>query len=325
MAATVDIVLSTFNGEAFLGDQMTSLLRQTHSDWRLVARDDASTDGTASAVAVFVRQAAGGSLLLPGRTRVGPYQSFGLALAQSSGDYAMFCDQDDVWLSDKVEKTLDLMRGMEARMGCDVPLLVHTDMKVTDRNLRVLSDSFVEYAGLRPQRGTSLARALVQNCVSGCTVMMNRALRELALPVPLEAVMHDHWVALVASAFGAVGFLGDATLLHRVHPRSRIGASRIGLPRPNCASGVFGRLLAGLRDKQGQARAFLARYGARLSPAHRVVVEDFAALGRRALFRSAGSVIRHGFLPARPFRALRLAAQAVLEHAGRGRARGQWA
>src|SRR5699024_4749681 len=127
-------------------------------------------------------------------------------------DYLMFADADDFWLPDKVEKTFAKMREMEREAGTGCPILVHTDLAVADGSLRVIAPSLFRYEKLSPQRN-SLRELLAQNNVTGCTVMINRALRKLIRQAPADAVMHDWWAALAAAAFGRIGVLDEPTIL----------------------------------------------------------------------------------------------------------------
>ena len=141
----------------------------------------------------------------------------------------MFCDQDDVWFPDKIAVTLGKMQELEGRHGGERPLLVHTDMKVADGNLRVVADSLWRYQKSDPVRGEALNRLLVQNCATGCSMMINRALCDLALPIPAEAMMHDWWLVLVAAAFGTIGHCAEPTLLYRQHGANDVGAKKWSL------------------------------------------------------------------------------------------------
>src|SRR5690606_39057310 len=135
----------------------------------------------------------------------------------------MFSDADDCWFPDKISLTLDLMRVVEKdEGGARTPTLVHTDLAVVDRDLRPIADSLWQYQGVNPDL-TSLNRLLIQNCVTGCTVMVNRPLRELASPIPPGVVMHDWWMALVASSFGRIARIARPTLLYRQHGRNDTG------------------------------------------------------------------------------------------------------
>ncbi|OHB69183.1 MAG: hypothetical protein A2V70_02080, partial [Planctomycetes bacterium RBG_13_63_9] len=215
--SSVDILLATYNGARFVEAQIESLLQQTYPGIRLLVHDDGSSDATLAILRRFAAQSPGKVLLVDGgRTNLGTSGSFSFLLEHASADYVMFSDQDDVWQRSKVEATLRRMRQIECAGGADCPILVHTDMAVVDEHLRMLSPSFWAYQRLDPQRGASLKRLLVQNVVTGCASMINRALLRKAMPIP-PGVMHDGWLALVAAVFGRLECLRRSTMLYRQH------------------------------------------------------------------------------------------------------------
>ena len=198
-----------------------------------------------------------------------------------SGQYYMFADQDDVWHPDKVEKTLAAMREAEAaasgdaeaaavsgetavseddekaeNSACTVPLLVHCDMRVVDEEEQEIAPSYVKYQQMSPER-CGLNQLLVQNNVTGGAMMMNEALVQLILsrPLPRHAVMHDHWIALAAAAFGKVIFLDEALYDYRQHGSNVLGAAKGSRVRE-----VLDRL--GLFRKDGKTKKEMDRHSA---------------------------------------------------------------
>jgi glycosyltransferase involved in cell wall biosynthesis len=281
----IDVLLTVYNGLPFLPEQLQSLREQTYGDWRLWVRDDGSTDGTPQVVREAAARDGRIRLLESGETRIGARAGFAWLLANAGdgkAEYTMFCDADDVWLPNKIEVTLDAMRRGEAQAGPGVPVLVHTDLRVVDARLATIDPSFWHFQGLRPELN-SLNRLLNQNTVTGCTAMINRALRERGTPVPAEAVMHDWWLALVASCFGLVVPVPQATILYRQHGRNDTGARR----HARGADVVVVRALAGnwvgplrreLKRAAEQAGALLRLLGPEMDPEQRRLVRDFAEI-----------------------------------------------
>lgn len=142
---------------------------------------------------------------------------------KTNADYIMFCDQDDFWLPNKIEKTLSLMKKTETDKT--IPVLIHTDLYVTNSDLEITCNSFFKYSHIKNEK--SLNRAIVQNCVTGCSVMINKALLNLAkITDAKDVIMHDWWLYLIASAFGKIDFLNEPTLLYRQHENNSVGAKR---------------------------------------------------------------------------------------------------
>lgn len=279
MSHLVQILLATYNGALHLAAQLDSLLAQTCTDWQLLARDDGSTDATAAILADYRARFPDRIAIMAGDgRRLGACGNFALLMAEADSDYLMFCDQDDIWLPEKVERTLAAMRGVERQYGAGTPLLVHTDLRVVDERLQPVADSLWRFQHSDPLRGGALNRLLVQNCATGCTVMINSSLRDLALPLPAEAVMHDWWLALVAAAFGAIGQVAETTMQYRQHRNNDTGARQ-------WSADYAGRQLTRLREQravmtrlQRQGAAFLERYRDRLSPAQREMLSVYSRL-----------------------------------------------
>jgi hypothetical protein len=124
------------------------------------------------------------------------------ACENSDAKYFMFCDQDDVWNQDKVELTLQKMYEME-KLYKNTPILVHTDLEVVDENLHTINPSFMKLQNL-DEKKNRLNNLLIQNTITGCTVMINRDLAKLCLPMSSNAIVHDWWVGLVAGYFGKI-------------------------------------------------------------------------------------------------------------------------
>ena len=133
----VDILLSTYNGEKFLGELLDSLLCQTCQNWRLVVRDDGSKDNTISIIKDYIEKYGQDKIVLvsDGLGNRGPKESFGQLMEYSLAPYVMFCDQDDVWLQDKIELSFQEILTLENRSGKSKPMLVSTNCSLVDQDL----------------------------------------------------------------------------------------------------------------------------------------------------------------------------------------------
>jgi glycosyltransferase involved in cell wall biosynthesis len=234
----IAILLSTSNGAGTLPALLGSIHRQTHADWQLLVRDDGSADPTQRVLTVAASR---DRRIVPVRDWEGPQGrcgSFGLLMRRAHATearYFAFADQDDVWLPQKLERQLALMRELESAHGSDVPLLVHSDLRLVDARLEEVHPSLARYLGFR--RGfpapAALRTLLAQNFVTGCAAVFNRPLLSAAMPLPAEAASHDWWLALCAAATGHIGYLPEAMVhyrLHRENTKGRIG-SRLRIRR----------------------------------------------------------------------------------------------
>lgn len=294
----VDILLAVYNGERYLAPFLDSLLAQSHGDFRLVVSNNMSSDGTEAILDGYRGRLSDRLLVLPPpRELLSAEANFARVTEAGDAPYIMYADGDDVWHADKIEKTLRVMRAAEGQYGATAPLLVHSDLKVVDEYLRPLHDSFWRYQFINPRRA-ALHQLLLQNCVTGCTAMLNRQLFELGRPIPSEAYVHDHWYALVASAFGHIVPIPDALIEYRQHERNVTGAKKWGLAY------VIAHALQlyaedGARDTINrnvrQAEAFMTRFGPGLDPKQRQIVEDFVAIRAQGALDRRWNLVRNRF------------------------------
>jgi glycosyltransferase involved in cell wall biosynthesis len=301
--SAIDILLATYNGETYLPEQLNSLLAQTRRGWRLLVRDDGSSDGTREILENYRSRHPGLIMIIPseGQT-LGACGNFGRLLERSDAPYVMLCDQDDVWLPDKIETTLAAMRELEREHGGTTPLLVHTDLEVVDERLTVICESLWRFQSTEPQRLIKLNRLLLQNLATGCTIMINRTLRDLALPVPKQAWMHDWWLVLVATALGRVAAVASPTVLYRQHGQNDCGALRWNFlaevrafcvrERRQAAAARRAVVMAGL---EAQVTAFVDRYEERLTPSAREMLRAFCSLCRRNFVMRRYLTLRYRF------------------------------
>ena len=282
MSVGVYILLASYNGERFLRPQIESLLEQTFGDWKLLVRDDGSNDGTLGILAEFAsRDSRIVQLENNSRVNSGPVSNYGALLKEAHGRGAQnvfCCDQDDIWLPKKLELMLPLLE--KAGEGGRLPCLVHHDLEVVDEDLHPLADSFCRLMALAPQASGPPGRLLSRNEVTGCALGCNRALLDMALPVPGTAIMHDWWLALYAAYSGCLVPVKDRLVRYRQHGENRIGAKsyRAGL---NPASNWLSTWRLGmdeLLDTMVQAGAFAAHAGAKAG----LKEEQLEAIGRYA-------------------------------------------
>lgn len=223
----IDILLATYNGARYLRAQLDSIRSQSESQWRLFIVDDQSTDDTVALIREYVQRDARVTLV-PSERHRGIKGAYEYLLAEKAADeYVMFCDQDDVWFPDKIERTMRLMMRMEDRFGSTVPLLVHTDAQLVDVHQNLLAPSYWEYLGVRHcvQRFDADPHYMaIHHVMQGCTMLFNQAARRIAVPFGPHALMHDEWVAMqVLINGGHIEPLAQPTMAYRVHNEQTLG------------------------------------------------------------------------------------------------------
>jgi glycosyltransferase involved in cell wall biosynthesis len=280
-APLVEVLLSSYNGERWIGQQVDSILAQTHPAVRLSIRDDGSTDGTVGVLASYapkVSVARGENLGVPA--------AFFRLLddASDDADFWALSDQDDVWRPTKLARAVDALRGIEG------PALYCARVLITDEQLRPL------YPHELPRRGPSFANALVQNIALGCTVVINRPARDLLRHHwPAECVMHDAWMYLVVAGCGTVVYDEEIVVDYRQHGANAVGMGRG--PASRLAGRLRRQLSPGGAGKHGrQDRELLRLFGDRLRPEAaqqlRELLAAQASLSARTRYALSGAAHR---------------------------------
>ena len=193
-------------------------------NWRIIIRDDGSTDNTINIINRYLE-------LYPERIElvadnlgnIGVCQSYARLIGVSDAEYIMLADQDDVWLKDKINISIQKMLEYEKRNSKLAPALIHTNLRVVDNKLNCINKSFMNYQGLNGNR-VHLNQLILQNCITGCTILFNRSLKNFILPINNAARIHDWWIAIIASIVGKIIYIDQPTILYRQHSSNTIGA-----------------------------------------------------------------------------------------------------
>ena len=301
--ATVDIILSVFNGSRFIQEQIRSIQAQTHGKWRLWVRDDGSTDDTEAQVREMATVDPRIHLHPRDGRQRGASGGFSWLMERLPDDclFVACSDADDVWLPGKLSLSLDAIQTAET--GASGPVLVHTDLTVTDSELNQLDPSLWHHLGICPEP-VDLRRLLVENVVTGPTIIMNRPLLDRVRPIPPEVPYQDWWIALVATAFGQVVALPQSTVLYRRHGGNLTEAyspGRVTLGRmAKEAFSVWGRtpdLRKWLSASALQAGFFLNRFRSELRPEDARLLEAYAEIPNLGFLPRKLRILRYRALP----------------------------
>lgn len=213
---TVLILLSTYNGERFLREQLDSLFSQKGVTVKVLVRDDGSRDTSVSILEEYAQRT--GHLIIIKGENVGATRSF-LALQDEAlkyeADYYAFCDQDDIWLEDKLITAVNIL---ENKSNSDRPALYMSAYQMVDTSLNKISTAI-------KQPRLTLPSALISNCATGCTMVFNRSLLHASACVSEDSIiMHDYWMYLVCLALeGFVYYDTTPHILYRQHGNNVIG------------------------------------------------------------------------------------------------------
>ncbi|NVD37016.1 glycosyltransferase family 2 protein [Marinobacter lutaoensis] len=293
---SVAVLLAAYEGERFLKGQIDSILRQKNSvdiDFRIIIGSDPSTDRTCEISDWYAKKYDNVHHLSYAEPSRGAKRNFSRlmedALSTDSGYFAL-SDQDDVWDEDKIEKSFKTMQDIEHRVGKDTPVLIFSDSRVVEEDLTPIKDSFWHREKLNPDACRNYKNLVFQNVGQGCTFFFNRKLLELAVPIPEEARMHDHWLMLVASVFGVVSYIKEPTMSYRQHMGNVVGSGGHGLLK---AIGPFGSKLQSIRASilasEKQAAVFLKIFSKKMN------------VDQRRFFEAVANIRRYSFIKRRMF------------------------
>ncbi|KXT79141.1 glycosyltransferase family 2 protein [Streptococcus sp. DD13] len=288
----VNILMSTYNGERFLVEQLDSIRNQTYTDWTLWIRDDGSTDGTRTIIQDYTQLDSRIHWMNPDdRQNLGVIGSFYALVKAEVADVYFFSDQDDVWLPEKIEKQVAVF----AKADAQVPLMVYMDLKVVDQELTVVNESMIRSQS--HHANTQLIQELTENSVTGGVAGINHALARLWNRTD-RIIMHDWYLALLATSFGQLVYIDEPGELYRQHANNVLGArtldKRFKLLREGPRK-IFTRYWKLIHDSQDQARNILELKGASLSKDKRDLLEQFIDIDQQGFFERWKRIVRNGY------------------------------
>ena len=221
--------MSTYNGGQYLREQIESFFAQTNKDWQLFVRDDGSKDNTVEILTEYAQKCPQQIHIVDDvKENLGAGQSFMHLLEVTDADYYMFSDQDDVWMPDKIERTLRKLQEVESLHPSDA-VGVFTDLTVVDKDLNVLMPSLWKGDNRHPEYTRDFYKQWVnRHATYGCTQMINRAAKKIVFPYKqFEGVMgaHDNWVEYILIKQGKYDYLDEPTILYRQHGTNVVGAN----------------------------------------------------------------------------------------------------
>jgi glycosyltransferase involved in cell wall biosynthesis len=202
---TVSVALAAYNGEKYIGEQLSSILPQLSEDDEIVVSVDPSSDSTRDIVS-SLSETDSRVKLIDGGGR-GLIKNFENAIKNCKNDIIFPCDQDDIWLPQKVSRV-----KAEFKNNSDLLLTMH-DAKIVDENLREIESSFFAHRGTK----TGIIKNLWKNSYMGCCMAFRKEMLGFILPFPENLPMHDQWIGLVCEKRGKVSLIREPLMLYRRH------------------------------------------------------------------------------------------------------------
>lgn len=227
MENKVDILIAAYNSEKYIEEQINSILKQTYKNIHIIAADDLSTDNTFNILTRYKNQY-NNIDTYKNNENLGVKKNFLNLIQNSKSDYIMLSDHDDVWFEDKVELSMNKIIELEKIYGETKPILVFSDKIITDRKLNIIHNSHSKMENFNTN-DFSINKILTQNVISGCTVIINKALINMVKNTDKFMIMHDYWLALIASAFGVIEYINKPLMYYRQHESNEIGGKNYSI------------------------------------------------------------------------------------------------
>jgi len=216
----VAVLLSTYNGEQYIEEQLISLLDQRCDDMVVHIRDDGSSDSTIQIIEAYQARYPEVFRVYHGNN-LGSSLSFYWLLQNVEADYYFFCDQDDIWRCDKLGLHL-------ARFSDEIlPQMVFSDLDILQSDADAPSLTLLSMQKMDPVfLIKSPVRLLCQNPVAGCAMSINRSAKEavIAIGCPPVGIVHDHWISVIVAIFGQIRFVTENLVYYRLHASNQIGS-----------------------------------------------------------------------------------------------------
>ena len=224
----IAILMATYNGEKYLREQIDSLLAQTCQNWHLYVHDDGSKDNTLSILREYTETYTDKITLMDYPSQGGACKNFLSMLERVEAPYYMFCDQDDIWLPEKINVSLEAMRQTMRNKGNN-PIIVNTDLTIVDEATRIIHPSFWQYENIHPEFPKRFSDYAALNVATGCTMLFNAHVKDIMCKPYDKALMHDTWITLCTIASGGtLCNVEKSTILYRQH-----GSNTLGVPDVN--------------------------------------------------------------------------------------------
>ncbi|ARK09909.1 glycosyltransferase family 2 protein [Fibrella sp. ES10-3-2-2] len=288
-AKKVSIALATYNGQKYLEDLLASLVEQSYPIYEIIVCDDISDDNSIKILNKY-------KLHLPikiyvNEKKLGVIKNFQRAISLCTGDWVACCDQDDVWMSNKLEISVNALNTLDESK----PALVFSDLTVTDKDLVVITNSYWKMININPLQ-TSLYSLLFGNIVTGCTMLMNKPMCIEMIYIPEEAIMHDYWAACIAFTYRNYKVIPQPTIFYRQHGNNVTTNTTVTIYSRflNLIKSLNGEFSNYLNPELKQAKVFYYKYNSIMSLEQKEDLEKFLRLKR--IYPTIRKIFKYYFL-----------------------------
>lgn len=264
----ITVLMSTYNGEKFLREQLDSIFKQKNVDVRLVVRDDCSTDSTVKILDEY-KENYPSMIIENGEQNLGPCKSFFYLINKYNDDkYFALADQDDVWDEDKLAIAIE---KIEAIKDDEKPLLYYSNLNIVNSN-----GVFCRLSHSTPHTAKSVYSALMENLATGCTIVYNKCLADIAYEIkPYNYSMHDAWLYLVAKIFGKTIYDFTPHINYRQHEKNQVGTYKRKVDKKKILQEI--KIIVGSNGKiwSKNAEIFYSQFEKKLQEKDKIKIQKF--------------------------------------------------
>ncbi|HBE9080904.1 glycosyltransferase family 2 protein [Serratia fonticola] len=287
---TIEVILASYNGCNYIREQIFSILsnfdKLNDFECKLLVSDDGSTDSTVEIIE-DLKKSDDRIFLVNKNKKGGVKLNFACLINASNADYVFFSDQDDLWLPDKI--SLFIERFNEVELNFNGPILVHSDLTVTNKNLSPINASMFEYQNIN--KSPSFSELIVSNSITGCVMACNRELISILKSCKIkDSIMHDWYAGLCASAFGVISFVDQPLILYRQHGANQVGAKSfalVDLIKTDSIKDKLRQTKKSIVRTQSQAEIFLSDFTTTLDDDKKILLKSYIESFNAGVFNRA--------------------------------------
>lgn len=220
----VSVVLTTYNGEKYIREQLKSILNQTCCVNEIIVCDDNSSDNTVKIINELTKEYENQCSISihVNKRNIGYVKNFYQAIKMSSGDYMFLSDQDDIWMCDKVDRMLNIMKETQADVLCSNFKLIDSNGDPLQKEM--LIPNFVKYAKTGITQ-INLVPLLFGNVAQGCSYCFTKKVKDIYIRANFDSIIHDYQIMLIGAALGKAFFINEKLFMYRIHENNSVGFS----------------------------------------------------------------------------------------------------
>lgn len=215
---SIAILLAAYNAEKYIVEQIDSIIAQTNQDWTLYIRNDGSTDSTAEIIEKYYEKYPDRIIEIDkGGKNLGCRNNFFRLFEVVDSEYYMFCDQDDIWLPQKIEISLKEIQSCEQRYSPATPILAFCDSIICDENMNIISSSFWKSSKINPVKLLSYNYMAISCPAAGASSILNKSVKSMLIPIAENDLIYDYWIAISVAKYGKLHVITQPLRYYRQH------------------------------------------------------------------------------------------------------------